>query len=81
MPLGRLDAAWVEVSAAMPLGWYLESLRCTSTGQLPEQRSFRWTATASSPAGESLEGHGDEEVQALRSLARVLRERRGSASG
>jgi len=30
----------------MPLGWHLDSLRCTSTGLAPEQRSDRWVAVA-----------------------------------
>jgi len=52
-PLGCLDSAWVETEAAMPLGWHLDPLRCSSTGLAPEQRSSRWLAVAVRPAGDS----------------------------
>ena len=80
-PLGRMDRAWVQTEAAMPLGWHLDSLRCASTGLAPEQRSDRWLAVAVGPAGEKLEAEGGEPVAALGALARELLPLRGSMSG
>ena len=76
-----MDSAWIEIEAAMPLGWHLDSLRCASTGLAPEQRSDRWVAVAVGPAGEKLEAEGLEPVAALGALARLLRRIRGSMSG
>ena len=80
-PLGRLNTAWVETEAAMPLGWHLDSLRCASTGLAPDQRSSRWVAVALGPAGEKLEAEGGQPVAALGALARLLRRIRGTMSG
>jgi hypothetical protein len=79
--LGRMDRAWIETEAAMPLGWHLDSLRCASTGLAPEQRSDRWLAVAIGPAGEKLEAEGGEPVAALGALARLLQRIRGTMSG
>ena len=80
-PLGRLDRGWMETEAAMPLGWHLDSLRCTSTGLAPEQRSDRWVAVAVGPHGEKVEAEGGEPVSALAALARLLVPIRGTMSG
>ena len=80
-PLGRMDSAWVDAEAALPLGWHLDSLRCASTGLAPEHRSDRWVAVAVGPAGEKLEAEGWDPVTALGALARLLRRIRGTMSG
>jgi len=79
--LGRMDRAWVETDAAMPLGWHLDSLRCASTGLAPEQRSDRWLAVAIGPHGEKVEAEDGEPVAALEALARLLVPIRGRMSG
>jgi hypothetical protein len=81
MPLSGMSKAWVELSAAMPLGWHLDSLRCASTGLQPDQRSNRWVAIAIGPNGHELAGEGDGEILALNALARELAKIRGSMSG
>lgn len=69
-PLAGLSKAWVEASAALPLGWRLDGVTCASTGLAPEQRSHRWRAIASGPAGETTKGEGDDAISALIELAR-----------
>lgn len=75
MPSDRLERsglnrAWIEAEAALPLGWHLDSLRCTSTGLAPELRSDRWLALATGPKGETLENEGNGPLGALQALAR-----------
>lgn len=81
MPLAGMSKAWVEASAALPLGWRLEGVTCASTGLLPEQRSDRWRAMAAGPNGETMKGEGDDAISALEALARELQVLRGSMSG
>ena len=76
-----LNRAWIEVDAALPLGWHLDRLRCASTGLAPEQRSTRWLALATGPTGETIESEGDGPLGALNALARDLLPLRGSMSG
>lgn len=73
MARGAMSEAWVEASAALPLGWRLEGVIRTPAGI--------WSAMAASPAGEQLHAEGDDEVRALRALARGLATLRGSMSG
>jgi hypothetical protein len=80
-PLAGMSKAWVEASAALPLGLRLEGVTCTSTGLLPEQRSDRWRAIAAGPNGETVEADDDHAIGALIALARELRVLRGSISG
>ncbi len=76
-----LNRAWITAEAALPLGWRLEGLTCTSTGLQPEQRSDRWRAWATGPDGRRIEGEAEGPVGALNALARELRPVRGSMSG
>jgi hypothetical protein len=76
-----LSEAWMEASAAFPLGWRLEGVTCASTGLAPEQRSDRWRAIAAGPKGEKMQGEGDDAISALIALSRTLVEIRGSMSG
>jgi hypothetical protein len=73
MPLAGMSKAWVEVHAAMPLGWRLEGLIRTPAGV--------WQAVAASPTGEQVHAEGDNELAALSALARGLERVRGSMSG
>jgi hypothetical protein len=73
MPLGAMSQAWVEVHAALPLGWRIDGIIRTPAGT--------WSAMAASPQGEQVHAEGDDEVHALRALARGLMTLRGSMSG
>jgi hypothetical protein len=73
MLLGAMSQAWVEASAALPLGWRLEGVIRTPAGT--------WSAMAASPAGEQVHAEGDDEVRAVRALARGLATLRGRMSG
>jgi hypothetical protein len=50
MPLAGIARAWVELSAAMPLGWYLEGVIRTPAAV--------WQAIAASPQGEQVSESG-----------------------
>lgn len=76
-----LNEAWVRTSAALPLGWWLDSLQCASNGLAPHLRSDRWRAIAIGPDDERIEGEGGGPIEALNVLAVKLRERRGPVSG
>jgi len=76
-----LNRAWIEATAALPLGWHLDGLTCASTGLAPEQRSDRWRAWAVGPKGEKVKAEDDGPIAALHALARELRPLRGSKSG
>jgi hypothetical protein len=73
MPLAGMSKAWVEVHAAMPLGWRLEGLIRTPADV--------WQALAACPTGEQVQAEGDNELTALAALARGLAAIRGSMSG
>jgi hypothetical protein len=73
MPLGAMSQAWVEASAALPLGWRLEGVIRTPAGT--------WSAMAASPQGEQVHAEGDNEIAALNALARGLATLRGKMSG
>jgi len=73
MPLAGMSKAWVEVHAAMPLGWRLEGLIRTPAGV--------WRAIAASLGGEQVHAEGQNELAALNALARGLLPIRGRMSG
>jgi hypothetical protein len=77
----RMTEVWTRTEASLPLGWWIDSLRCASTGLAPHLRSDRWIAIAMGPEGESLQGEGGSADQAMANLANRLREWRGSISG
>lgn len=74
--LGALSQAWVTAEAALPLGWDI-------MGLTREDRTDRWTASASGPltSTEQAVGGGDYPAQALNRLADALREIRGNTTG
>lgn len=68
-----LAAAWNATRAALPDGWRLEGLRCTSTGLAPNQRDDRWRAEACGPEGACVTVESDAPEGALLTLRdRVL---------
>jgi hypothetical protein len=71
-----ISDAWASAAAALPDGWFLEGIRCASTGLRPEQRSERWVAEACGPAGECeiVEARSSPQ-EALAKLAARLRRR------
>jgi hypothetical protein len=73
---GSLTRAWVDASAALPLGWRLEGIVCGSSSLHPADRSDEWIAVAASRGEPSqrLEGRGAFPQQALENLAAALRE-------
>ena len=81
MPLSGLSQAWVEASAALPIGWRLDGITCASTGLTPDLRSERWLARAIGPHGEALAAEGNGAIGALSALTRLLAEQRGPMSG
>jgi hypothetical protein len=46
------------MEASLPLGWHLDSLRCTSIGSITSLSSDRWLAVATGPGGERLDSEG-----------------------
>ena len=74
MTLGDdLEGAWRATEHALPEGWLLDSLRCTSTGLQPGERADRWRAIALGSNGDSLEGSGIGPIEALADLVQRLR--------
>jgi len=67
-----LTEAWHTAQAALPPGWRLEGLRCTSTGLAPDQRGDQWMAEACGPEGACLKVESDEPEQALAALIAKL---------
>jgi len=76
-----MTEVWVRTEASLPLGWWIDSLRCASNGLAPHLRSDRWIAIAKGPEDETIEGEGGSADQAMANLANKLRERQGSISG
>jgi hypothetical protein len=68
-----LTDAWNAAEAALPAGWHLEGLRCTSTGLAPEQRGDRWLAEACGPNGACAKVERGQPEQALQELAANVR--------
>jgi hypothetical protein len=81
MPLAGMSKAWMEASAALPIGWRLDGITCASTGLTPDLRSERWLARAIGPKGEAMAAEGEGAIAALGALARKLEQLRGSMSG
>lgn len=79
--LSGMSKAWTKASAALPLGWELDSIRCASGGMSPEQRSDKWIAVALGPEGEEIQVEGEGPISALANLALSLRKARGSMDG
>ncbi|HEX3219017.1 MAG TPA: hypothetical protein VHU77_03150 [Candidatus Limnocylindria bacterium] len=66
--------AWASVEASLPQGWFLEGIRCASSGLSPDQRSERWVAEACGPAGEcEIVTDSSSPEEALEALAARLR--------
>jgi hypothetical protein len=70
-----ISDAWAQVEAALPPGWWLQGIRCASTGLAPEQRSDRWIAEARGPAGECEVVDDAAPEAALAQLAKQVRNR------
>jgi hypothetical protein len=81
MPLAGMSRAWMDASAALPIGWRLDGITCASTGLTPDLRSERWLARAIGPKGEAMAAEGEGAISALGALARKLERLRGSMSG
>jgi hypothetical protein len=81
MTLAGMSKAWMEASAALPIGWCLDGITCASTGLKPDLRSERWLARAIGPKGEALAAEGEGAIAALNALARGLATLRGSMTG
>ncbi|HEU5326355.1 MAG TPA: hypothetical protein VFV59_10775 [Candidatus Limnocylindria bacterium] len=68
--------AWNRAAAALPAGWRLEGLRCTSTGLDPSQRGDGWLAEACGPGDECIKVGARDPLDALVTLAERLLEPR-----
>lgn len=68
-----LTDVWNATEAALPAGWRLEGLRCTSTGLTPEQRGDRWVAEACGPAGACVTVESGQPERALAALPEEIR--------
>jgi hypothetical protein len=68
-----LAEAWNTAQAALPAGWCLEGLRCTSTGLAPEQRGDQWLAEACGPDGACVKVESVDPDAALAALAESFR--------
>jgi hypothetical protein len=68
MPLAGLSKAWMEASAALPIGWRLDGITCASRGLAPDLRSERWLARAIGPKSEALAAEGQGAIAALGAL-------------
>jgi hypothetical protein len=64
-----LADVWKATEAALPGGWRLEGLRCTSTGLAPDQRGDRWVAEACGPSGACVKVESGQPEDALADLA------------
>ena len=73
---GSLTRAWIDASAALPLGWRLEGIVCGSWSLHPDDRSDEWIAVGASREDPSrrVEGRGGFPQQALENLAAALAE-------
>lgn len=67
-----LVRAWTAAAVALPPGWTLDGIRCTSTGLAPADRGDRWRAVALGPSGASIEAAADDPDGALRELLRSV---------
>lgn len=71
-----LTDAWNSATSALPAGWRLEGLRCTSTGLSPSQRGDDWIAEACGPNEACIRVESGDPQQALATLAQKLIEMR-----
>jgi hypothetical protein len=67
-----LTDAWNGAASALPPGWRLEGLRCTSTGLRPSQRGDDWIAEACGPDEACIRVESSDPHQALASLTQQL---------
>lgn len=67
-----LVRAWTAAAVALPRGWTLDGIRCTSTGLAPADRGDRWRAVALGPGGVTVEAAADAPEGALRELLRSV---------
>jgi len=68
-----IAASWSAVEAALPVGWRLDGLRCTSAGLELNQRAEGWRAVAVGPSREEVVADGDSPDSALASLLAEFR--------
>lgn len=68
-----LAEVWNATEAALPAGWRLEGLRCTSTGLAPQERGDRWLAEACGPNGACVKVEGGQPEEALAALTDTVR--------
>jgi hypothetical protein len=71
--MATVSEAWNATEAALPAGWRLEGLRCTSTGLAAEQRGDRWLAEACGPEGACVKVESGQPEQALAALTDTIR--------
>src|SRR5438876_2774423 len=79
IPVSGLSRDWIEAEASLPVGW-----RVSGLVREPDESWRAWASPgphAGDPAAAPIEGHGESADQALRSLVRNARERRGEVSG
>lgn len=69
-----LTDAWNSAASALPAGWRLEGLRCTSTGLSPSQRADDWIAEACGPNDACVQVESSDPQQALATLTQRLAE-------
>ncbi len=67
-----LVRAWTAAAGALPPGWSLDGIRCTSTGLTPAERGDRWRAVALGPGNVTVEAAADAPEGALRELLRSV---------
>ena len=68
----QLRMAWARTESALPDGWQLDALLCTSTGLAPHERGDQWRAIAKGPDGQAEEAAAGDPVQALDALRERL---------
>jgi len=67
-----LADAWSTAASALPAGWRLEGLRCTSTGLRPSERGDDWIAEACGPDEQCIVVERSEPHDALAALTAKL---------
>jgi hypothetical protein len=67
-----LTDAWHSAASALPAGWRLEGLRCSSTGLSPSQRGDDWIAEACGPDDACIRIQSSDPQDALATLTRKL---------
>lgn len=77
MPRQTISNLYVRTAHALPDGWVLEGLRCTSEGLRPEQRRDGWLVEACGPAGDCVKIEAPSPAEALFALSAEMRRHRG----